>query len=270
MEGDLRRRNSSAEEETAAANSLQEIVATAGLPVAKPHPMEWTDEKHNLYLNYMETSFVRKLYNHEYCSAGSHSWKPKRKNMQDPNSWQKLNANNVDSDHFDMLQSGCWRKHNFEKAQPKACIAEESSASANLWVERFKVGKQSKHRAISSDLQVDGSAYYKAANIGFQSTSSRNFSACSTSSIQEVSDQNFVNEENGGWQSSSVGRSKKAKTVGSDVSENDQVVPVSKSPDKLSTCSVPQSINIGDIAYQESEHSISLDGGKRTRLMDNS
>ncbi|KAK9112776.1 hypothetical protein Scep_020295 [Stephania cephalantha] len=249
-ERDLRR----TEEETAHTSSG--IITTAGFPVAEPQLVEWTDEKHSLYLNYMETSFVRKLYNHEYCSAGSHSWNPKRKNMLDPNSWQKLNANNANSDHFDMLQSRCWRKHNFEKAQPKARIADESSDSANPWVERFKVGKQSKHQAIASKLQVD-------ANIGSQSTSSRSFSACSTSSIQEVTDQNFVNEENGGGQSSRVGRSKKAKTVDSDVLENDQVVPIGKSPDKRTACSVRQSEKI---AYQESESPISLDGGKRTRV----
>ncbi|KAK9135994.1 hypothetical protein Syun_015324 [Stephania yunnanensis] len=159
------------EEETAHTSSG--IITTAGLPVAEPRLVEWTDEKHSLYLNHMETSFVRKLYNHEYCSAGSHSWKPKRKNMLDPNSWQKSNANNGNSDH------------------------------------------------------------------------------------------NFVNEENGEGQSSRVGRSKKAKTVDSDVLENDQVVPVGKSPDKRTACSVQQSEKI---AYQESESPISLDGGKRMRV----
>ncbi|RRT78781.1 hypothetical protein BHE74_00016649 [Ensete ventricosum] len=38
--------------------------------------MEWTDEKHNLYLNSMEASFINQLYSTDYGSRNIFGWRP--------------------------------------------------------------------------------------------------------------------------------------------------------------------------------------------------
>lgn len=72
---------------------------------------EWTDKKHNLYLNSIEASFVKQLYNPDNLLRDLHVWSSRRQKVLAPNSSQSnsnenLSANQVkNSDIFSSVQS---------------------------------------------------------------------------------------------------------------------------------------------------------------------
>ncbi|KAJ8461435.1 hypothetical protein OPV22_034361 [Ensete ventricosum] len=50
--------------------------STRVLRIPESMLMEWTDEKHNLYLNSMEASFINQLYSTDYGSRNIFGWRP--------------------------------------------------------------------------------------------------------------------------------------------------------------------------------------------------
>ncbi|KAK9287310.1 hypothetical protein L1049_015723 [Liquidambar formosana] len=70
---------------------------------------DWTDEKHSLYLDSLEASFVNQLH-HSMGFLASHS----QEKMWDPNSSRKQPAKTRNSsDEFTVLRGGCWQKLKF-------------------------------------------------------------------------------------------------------------------------------------------------------------
>lgn len=139
--------------------------------------MEWTDEKHSLYLKSMEASFVDQLYN----SFGLLGWHSQKENPSDskpslqmlcktrnssgqvwtyhsllfhvlPSSLYEILALNFchcflcDSFHsflptsqFKVLRGGFWQKINFERARKQMVKADGSHVLlANPWIQHFR------------------------------------------------------------------------------------------------------------------------------------
>ncbi|XP_022772194.1 uncharacterized protein LOC111314847 isoform X2 [Durio zibethinus] len=148
---------------------------------------EWTDEKHSLYLKSMEASFVNQLYDSMNCLG----WNLQKERL--PGSKSSRPADCASSGQFKVLRGGCWKKINFERPGFQLNKKDDSYCFvASPWIQHLRSG--SKSRVLAS---------------------------CS---LQEVSDQNFVDEEQGEEASNECG-SKKLKTLVTDASCNDQVVP---------------------------------------------
>ncbi|XWS25611.1 hypothetical protein CRYUN_Cryun27aG0082700 [Craigia yunnanensis] len=154
---------------------------------------EWTDEKHSLYLKSMEASFVNQLYD----SMNSIGWNSQKEKL--PGSKSSRQTHCTSSGQFKVLRGGCWKKINFggpgferNKKDDSHCFV------ASPWIQHFRSG--SKTRVLASCRLQD------------------------SASPKEVSDQNFVDEEQSEKASNECG-SKKLKTLVSDASCNDQVVP---------------------------------------------
>ncbi|RVW61208.1 hypothetical protein CK203_020526 [Vitis vinifera] len=142
---------------------------------------EWTDEKHSLYLDSLESSFVNQLHS----SMGLFGRLSKVK-MMELNSFQELAVNAYNSsDEYTVLQDGCWRKRNFGRHQLLSDAAAESrDILENPWICHFKSAGQ-QHDVTSSDLwnrSVDSSKGIhlrgkRKASHGL-ATSSKRLSAC--------------------------------------------------------------------------------------------
>ncbi|KAK9163317.1 hypothetical protein Syun_004219 [Stephania yunnanensis] len=108
---------------------------------------EWTDEKHSLYLNSMEASFVRQLNSHEYHSVSlfcQHSNLTPLMDMPDSSSLYSNANNSISSGQFKVLQGGSWRGITFERAQLKHQKIDDSHLLLeNQWIRHFRsAGKQ--------------------------------------------------------------------------------------------------------------------------------
>ncbi|XP_020874895.1 uncharacterized protein LOC9303213 isoform X3 [Arabidopsis lyrata subsp. lyrata] len=66
----------------------------------------WTNEKHNSYLDYLESSFVRQLYS---FLGGETQILSRTRDVQ--------SNSHKSTDQFTVLQNGCWQKVNFGKKQ---------------------------------------------------------------------------------------------------------------------------------------------------------
>ncbi|MFQ6639575.1 hypothetical protein Gotur_016261 [Gossypium turneri] len=127
---------------------------------------EWTDEKHSLYLNSMEASFINQLYD----SVNLVGWNSQKEKLERPKSSRQIHC--TSSGQFKVLRGGCWKKINFERPgfQPNKTNGSRSFVGSP-WIQQFRSGSKSCVLASSS---IQGNA-----------------------STREVSDQNFVDEEKG-------------------------------------------------------------------------
>eukprot|EP00268_Persea_americana_P018392 TRINITY_DN19150_c0_g1_i2.p1 TRINITY_DN19150_c0_g1~~TRINITY_DN19150_c0_g1_i2.p1 ORF type:complete len:228 (-),score=38.33 TRINITY_DN19150_c0_g1_i2:388-1071(-) len=208
---------------------------------------EWTDEKHNLYLNSIEASFVKQLYNPDNLLRDLHVWSSRR---------QK----------YKVLRKGCWEKINCERTQTRPNYGNESCLLLkNQFIQHScpaSVAKDLKLKITARDIPQHGKLFSDVVHFGGQKyrrtvfglgTSSKQQSRCypaicrqdSVGSNTEVSDQNFVEED---FDSTSLSRSRKKRrrVTAAGVSSRDQVVPLVKSP-------VTASAN-GSYFQKEDEH----------------
>ncbi|KAI9199927.1 hypothetical protein LWI28_000435 [Acer negundo] len=158
-------------------------------PMAESVSTEWTDDKHSMYLKYMEASFVDRLYN----SLDSLGWRSPKKKSSDITSssgcWQKINFERPDSqlkkthDPSGFLSSP-WIRHYKSSCKPQTLASPSLPGTAGL-----------KNRAVNSSGK-------NAVSCG-SASSSEHFAACQSHSCNqdlvdsntEVSDQNFTDEE---------------------------------------------------------------------------
>ncbi|KAL0360835.1 UNVERIFIED_CONTAM: Cold-regulated protein 27 [Sesamum radiatum] len=115
-------------------HKLTSIRASSG-QATESEPIEWTDEKHCLFLKSMESTFVNQLYrsidlfgwhSHNNCPSGSKSSK------------HKLTSIRASSGQFKVLRDGCWSKIDFRRDEPKVDQEEESKLPlANPWIHRY-------------------------------------------------------------------------------------------------------------------------------------
>lgn len=171
---------------------------------------EWTDEKHSLYLKSMEATFVDQLYD----SMELLGWHLEKANFLDPQTRQIS-------------------KHPYS---PSGQV-EKADGSHDLvkspWIQHFRPASRlprlGSPKIGSSGKGKKSLAYASAGNP-------EQFHACHSyfgnqvdNSNAEVTGQNFVDEDiGGGRKGSNIGSAKKAKTLGTDSSDNDQVVPFSR------------------------------------------
>ncbi|XP_030454340.1 cold-regulated protein 27-like isoform X1 [Syzygium oleosum] len=201
------------------------------LPGTDSSNTEWTDEKHSLYLKSMEATFVDQLYD----SMELLGWHLEKANFVDPLTRQSNKQHPyAPSGQFKVLRDGSWKKINFERPDLQV---EKADGSRDLlkspWIQHFRPASRvlrsgSPNYQTSSGKGKKALAYASAGN-------SEQFHACHSyfgnqidNGNAEVTDQNFVDEDIGGRKGSNMCSAKKAKTSGTDSSDNDQVVPFSR------------------------------------------
>ncbi|CAN4092703.1 unnamed protein product [Withania somnifera] len=176
--------------------------------------MEWTNEKHSLYLKSMEASFV----DHLYGSLDVVGWHSQNNGLSRPKSSRQKHGN--PSGQYKVFQDGCWTKIDFKKDEPQLNKSKESAAVfASPWIKHYKSAGRYQMR-VNSDLQ--GNTTLVRQN---QSPAS-DFGFCHKNYVTEVMDQNFIDEDLEGGQSSSREHSTKRTKIplGAGIS-SDQVVP---------------------------------------------
>lgn len=179
-----------------------------------PKSMEWTDEKHSLYLKSMEASFVNHLYG-SLDVVGRHS---QNNGLSRPKSSRQKHAN--PSGQYKVFQDGCWTKIDFKKDEPQLNKTNESgTVFSSPWIKHYKSAGRHQMR-VNSDLQ--GHTTLVKQN---QSPAS-DFGLCHKDYVTEVMDQNFIDEDLEGGQSSSREHcTKRTKIPLGAGTSSDQVVP---------------------------------------------
>lgn len=237
---------------------------------------EWTDEKHSLYLNSVEESFVRQLHNRDHHFSDVNRWLLRRQKVLDRKSSQS-NANcNLSSGQFKVLRGGCWENHNFERVGMKSEIGNESSIHcANPLTQHVQLVSVAKEpdaapvnvkgdrKLVSEATHLPGKKYRTPA-CGLATSLKqfhRSYSAIygqkSIGGNTEVSDQNFVEEECEGEPLSRSSKKRRLRTAVADASSKDQVVPLGNSPAIVSA-------NLNYSLRKEDEHCSSLQLEKTT------
>ncbi|XP_052200745.1 cold-regulated protein 27 [Diospyros lotus] len=197
---------------------------------------EWTDEKHSLYLNSMEASFVNELYN----SFDLLGWRSQNHHCSDTKSLGKKHASvRVSSGQYKVLRSGCWGKINFDRHESRLEKADGSGGLlTNPWIRHFRSSFRHKNAASSfveqapygtPAVHVKGKTELTSA----LDTSLEQSSAChshlplydSVGSSTEVTDQNFVDQDIEGEKGSHRLNAKRMKSSAARTPSNDQVVP---------------------------------------------
>ncbi|XP_057966286.1 cold-regulated protein 27 [Malania oleifera] len=210
---------------------------------------EWTDEKHNSYLNSLEATFVNELHR----SMGLLAWC-----SQEPNSYQ-LSADTPNSSHqFTVHQDGCWQKINFERNHsPLDGTVDSHVILKSPWVCHFRsIGKRravtypylQEHCASCSEVthQIGKETLSCAATRrSEQLPASHLCHKVSIGDIAEVSGQNFIDEDQT-ERSSNNSVVKRSKTAAADANSKDKVVPYRKFHTK-------EASTTGNAQYQREE-----------------
>ncbi|KAF5207257.1 hypothetical protein FRX31_003156 [Thalictrum thalictroides] len=187
------------------------VLSYQGIQMEEPMSIEWTNEKHSLYLNSMEASFVKQLYNHEYNAMDMLGWRSRRRNQHNSSSSGQSNANVGTSGHG--INTRAFMKHpRNQHCSPVENLQEVTSAN------------------------LSGALYGAAINLGRQATNSNQSlspqsNPCQSSCYEEMSGQNFMDEGNQPVQIiNHPNRKKRMKTSITNARSKDQVVPIAKSP----------------------------------------
>ncbi|VVA18178.1 PREDICTED: Cold regulated gene 27 [Prunus dulcis] len=201
--------------------SFTTLDASEELPLCCSHATlgastEWTNEKHNLYLDSLETSFVNELYH----SMRLRDWH-QQKNARGTHSLQEVSFKTQNSsDQFMVVQDGCLQKINLRKNESLM----ESTANSHVTVRspcRCHSTLAGKSCTVSSSKTLTLKKLHASARSSEQNL------VCHqdlVGSITEVSGQNFVDEDHGG-KLSNASKPKRLKRVAADASSNDQIVP---------------------------------------------
>ncbi|GAB2293766.1 hypothetical protein Dimus_027979 [Dionaea muscipula] len=160
---------------------------------------EWTDEKHSLYLESMEASFVDQLYNSMDSFGGR--W---RKGHESAAGSSKC-MNPHMTDQFKVHQNGSWQKLNFGRDETLPGADERHHLVANPWIRHFRSGHRqdvpfmTEQQSVASGSQPWSYGMKEELSHGSVDIS-KPFSPCSTHrdsvySNEEASGQNFIDEE---------------------------------------------------------------------------
>ncbi|XP_012071657.1 cold-regulated protein 27 [Jatropha curcas] len=196
-----------------------------GLQMTETMSIEWTNEKHSLYLKSMESSFVNQLYNSMDLLG-----RQLQKEMSDPESSQQEHSNTrAPSGQFKVLRGGCWQKINFQRPDSQANITNEPNGELiSPWIQHFRPRRKPQESA-ASHRQATSSSRNEVTSSGKANCSkhsplchcySRNHGLLDSNT--EVSDQNFVDEVFKSERGSSTCSSKRMKTQTMGTSINDQ------------------------------------------------
>ncbi|KAF5747045.1 hypothetical protein HS088_TW06G01222 [Tripterygium wilfordii] len=220
--------------------SQQEETASRDSPMVESLSTEWTDEKHSLYLKFMEASFVDQLYTSPDV-LGRHSGKEKS-DLKLPR--QRYSDNPASNGQYKVFRGGCWQKMNFERPEPAQSVSDESHGFlASPWIQHFRQTCKPEvlatpnilESSVSERLAVNLSG--EKAVLCASDTNSKQPHVCLDShpchidlvgSITEVSDQNFVDNDTRGEKQRSKCSTKRMRTVSTTTLSSDQVVPHSR------------------------------------------
>ncbi|KAL3371927.1 hypothetical protein AABB24_008460 [Solanum stoloniferum] len=222
---------------------------------SRPKSVEWTDEKHSLYLKSMEASFVNHLYG-SLDVVGRHS---QNDGLSRHKFSRQKHAN--PSGQYKVFQDGCWTKIDFKKDEPQLNKTNESAAVlASPWIKHYKSTGRHQMRVIS-DLQGNTTTttttypvkiplsgvwggysvrrpYHYLVEVERLFPEDPNttlvkqnqspvsdFGLCRKDYVTEVMDQNFIDEDLEGGQSSSREHSTKRTKIQLDAgTSSDQVM----------------------------------------------
>lgn len=190
-------------------HNIEEILT---LEESRPKNMEWTDEKHSLYLKSMEASFVDHLYG-SVGVVGRHS---RNDGLSRHKSSRQQHAN--PSGQYKVFQDGCWTKIDLKRDEPQLNKPNKSGdVLASPWIKHYKSAGRHQRR-VNADVQ--GNTTLAKQN---QSPAS-DFGLCHKDYVTEVMDQNFIDEDPEG-QSSMEHSTKRTKIPLGAGTSSDQVVP---------------------------------------------
>ncbi|GMH04034.1 hypothetical protein Nepgr_005873 [Nepenthes gracilis] len=192
--------------------------ATSSLDSLRKEAMsvEWTDEKHSLYLESMEASFVDQLYN----SMNFLGWQWQKEHRSAAISSMHMKSRS--SGQFKVHQDGSWQRINFERGEH---LLEEADGRdillANPWIRHFRGGCRQDvpfatyQQNIASRSQQVSYGRKKELACGLVNKSEL-FPVCShhqypLNSNEEVSDQNFVDEDDEERKDHHIHRTKRRK-----------------------------------------------------------
>ncbi|ONK64624.1 uncharacterized protein A4U43_C07F28110 [Asparagus officinalis] len=198
---------------------------------------KWTDEKHRLYLDSIEASFVKQLYNSEYSSNDLLGSSSRTQIHRTSSCSESSNLKNQSFGQFKVLRRGCWGKLKSERADTRY-ENESQKLPAGPWIQHFKSNSAAREpHATSEDQMVEKNQVNQSNNSiywrhGRKATTSKQpppffsqkVNKVSVGSITEVSDQNFayMEDERAEELKKSCG-AKRARNAASSV--RDQVVP---------------------------------------------
>ncbi|XVF64062.1 hypothetical protein PTKIN_Ptkin09bG0136900 [Pterospermum kingtungense] len=127
--------------------------------VTESTAIEWTDEKHSLYLKSMEASFVNQLHD-SMNFLGCNSQKEKFPGLK-----SSRQTHRTSTSQFKVLRGGCWKKINFERRGLQLNKKDDSCCFvASPWIQHFRSGSKSLALA-SSSLQDSASSKGKTNNL---------------------------------------------------------------------------------------------------------
>ncbi|CAL9751665.1 unnamed protein product [Musa acuminata subsp. burmannicoides] len=173
----------------------------------------WTDETHNLYLSFMESSFVDQLYINENRSNDLLGClhiairNPTTKDLA-------LGSNFLVSCQLKVLQKGCWQTHNFDPKRIRFEIKNESwHLLENPWIQHFTSRSRRLNQMDSNELTSRARHSGRPTRpIQQHPFCPRNWHRHPRGGNAEVSDQNFVDMESEEEHRTRTARAKRAKT----------------------------------------------------------
>lgn len=179
---------------------------------------QWTDEKHSLYLNSMEASFVNQLYD-SFDTLGGFS---QPEYLSEPNNWGQMNDGvATPSGQFKVFKDGSWARVNFsnfrrEMARPKQA-QKSDPILVNPWIQHYRSsGRHHTRTSPTFQGQVPVSTVVNPMAFQFGCQDSVD---CNT----EMTDQNFVDEDSEEEKKSRKRHQKCRKVSAATASSNDQV-----------------------------------------------
>ncbi|KAK4770990.1 hypothetical protein SAY87_031522 [Trapa incisa] len=213
---------------------------------------EWTDEKHSLYIKSIEASFVNQLYDSLDChkqhmqspSSSKALYKPPKHCPSNGQMRSTASTKCSPFGQFKVLRKGFWHEANFsrpgfQRKEVDGCRCFLTSP----WVNHFKSASKLHGETVSVNNNGTKSCA-PAADIhkSSQCCSYVKFGGGNANAV-EVSDQNFVDEEDEGEAAgeSSMNGGKRKKTMEGGTPSADQVVPFDRPHlnDVPKTCASP-------------------------------
>ncbi|XP_022952080.1 uncharacterized protein LOC111454842 isoform X1 [Cucurbita moschata] len=181
----------------------------------------WTEEKHRLFLDSLEASFVQDLHRYRHLRALSSKQKMRRKPIMP----------NISSSESMVLQDASWQKANVGRTDPLLDKTADSPAILeDVWINHFPSAGNQCTLETTDVLEECGSCSDRShirnkTNSRQSARSSQQIPPCCRDShtiVTEVSDQNFV-DTHPGELSDGTPITKRLKKASSDSSGNNRV-----------------------------------------------
>ncbi|KAH9625447.1 hypothetical protein KSS87_023314 [Heliosperma pusillum] len=162
-------------------------------------PLEWTDEKHSLYLKSMEASFVQQLYS----SIESSGLQSRRKHLSHLRSRNQTESNSTGQ--YKVQQNGCWQRIPVGRGEPRPRQFDERQfLLQNPWIQHFRT-KGRENKAVQENASFEGQpiggqgrTMYTCGFGNIKEHTSSTQAYQDSNICREFSDQNFDDKDSGG------------------------------------------------------------------------